>query len=763
MGPLQGLRVVDLTDDLGRFATKLLAEMGASVVRVHDGTGVAHGPAMVDASAAERGDLLDWWYEAAKQLVPLDLTTVDGAGAYRRLAARADLIVETMAPGRLAALGLDHADLVAANPTLVQVSLTPFGRTGPRAGWATTDLVTAAVSGVLSVSGTPDAAVVPWGRQSYNAACIIAALTGLACVQGARRTGTGQLVDISAQEAVSTSVEQIWFQYHYDDLQPLDKIAPRQGSLHWSRGYLVLPCKTGACMVTPTPAPQALLDWLIDEQVPGAAELVPEGQVLDLTYLPQLVGLAAGFVRTRDAKELFHDAQSRHLAWGQVQTVRDLEENEQLAFRGAFQPVPDLPAVRRNRYPIVFTATPAGVPAAPRPAVVDEVLADWAPRPTVTPVAAPASRPLEGLRVLDLSWVLAGPFGCRLLGDLGADVVKIQTTTRPLSGVNDPAHGFFSTYNRSKRSVALDMKAPGAMDVMRGLVEHADVLIENYAAGVLARWGLTWETMHAWNPRLVYVTMSGCGHEGPWSSVVSYGPTVQALCGLTALSNPPGRFDVGVGYALNDMAAGGLGALAVLAAIEARERTGEGQLVDIAQLEVGTYLVGAAVMDVLSNGRVAEPTGNRDPYATHLLDDVFATSDGEVAVTVRHEADLAAVTQATGGGLDGLAAWCAARTGTQAMTALQAAGVPAGRVQNAHLQFTDDEQLAARGFFRTMDSPVFGERPYERYAALFGASVLEPYALPPSYVGEHAFDVLGGVVGLSDDAIAEAMADGRLV
>lgn len=762
MGPLQGLRVIDLTDDLGRFATKILAEMGASVVRVHDGRGVTHGPAMADPGAAARGALLDWWYEGGKRLVPLALDTPAGAAAYRSLAASADLIVETLPPGRLAALGLDHADLAAANPALVQVSLTPFGRTGPRAGWVTTDLVTAAMSGVLSVSGTPDRAVVPWGRQSFAAASIIAALTGLSCVRGARLTGRGQLVDISAQEAVAVSVEQIWFQYHYDDLQPWDKIAPRQGSLHWSRGYLVLPCRTGACMITPTPAPQALLDWLAEEGVEGAADIVPPGEELSTAHLPAIVAAAGRFALQHDARWLFDEAQKRHLAWGQVQTVRDLEANEQLAFRGAFVPTTDVPSVRRGRYPIVFTGTPTPPPAAPQPATVDALLAEWAPRPAVTPIAAPSTKPLDGVRVLDFSWVLAGPFGCRMLGDLGADVVKLQTLTRPLSGVNDPQQGFFAVYNRSKRSVALDMKASGALDVMRRLVEHADVVIENYAAGVLARWGLTWEQMKAWNPRLVYVTMSGCGHEGPWNKVVSFGPTVQALCGLTALSNPPGRGDVGAGYALNDMAAGGLAAVSVVAALEARERTGEGQFVDIAQLEVGAYLVGSAVMDGLSNGRFAEPSGNVDPYADFVVNEVFRTVDGEVAVTVRDAADAAAVTGVIGGPVDGLAAWCAARTAAEAMTTLQAAGVPAGRVQNAHHMITDDEQLAARGFFQTFESPVFGTRTWERFPAFLSESVLEPYAIPFTYVGEHAFDVLGGVCGMSEDEITAAMADGVL-
>ncbi len=762
MGPLQSLRVIDLTDDLGRFATKLLAEMGATVVRVHDGAGVTHGPAMHAPEAAALGALLDWWYEAGKRLVPLHLASPAGSDAYRRLARGADLIIESLPPGRLAALGLDYADLSPANPRLVQVSLTPFGRTGPRAGWAASDLVMAALSGVLSICGTPEQAVVPWGRQSFAAASIVAALAGVACVRAARASGRGEFVDVSAQEAVSASIEQPWFQFHYDDKQPgFAKIAPRQGSLHWSRGYLVLPAKTGACMITPTPAPHALHQWLVEEQVPGARELVPAGETVNLTHLPALVALAAQFALRHDAKWLFDEAQKRHIAWGQVQTVRDLEANVQLAFRGAFVPARDVPSVRRGRFPIVFGATPAPQPAAPVPAALDDVLAEWAPRPPITSATAPPKRPLEGVRVLDFSWVLAGPFCCRMLGDLGADVVKLQTAARATS-VNDPAAGFYASFNRSKRSVALDMKAPGAVDLMRKLVEQADVVIENYAAGVLARWGLTWETLRTWNPRLVYVTMSGCGHEGPWNGVVSYGPTVQALCGLTALSNPPGRGDVGVGYALNDMAAGGLAALSVVAALEARERTGEGQLVDIAQLEVGAYMVGAAVMDVLSNGRAAEPNGNVDPYAEFVVNDVFKASDGELAVTARDPREAAALRAVTGAGAEGLAAWCAARSASEAMLALQAAGVPAGRVQNAQHMFSEDEQFAARGFFRTLESPVFGERAHERFPALFGASVLEPYMRAPAYVGEHNFEVLCGLCGMSDDEVAAAIADGRL-
>src|SRR4051794_25587516 len=182
-GPLGGLRVIEVSGELGRFAGKILAESGASVARVGR---PSSGPPMRDAGLSARGGLLDWWTEGGKHAVDIDLRTPEGAAAYRRLAESADLVIDTTAPGFLAELGIDHDDLAAANPRLVQVALTPFGRTGPRAGWQTSDLVTGAMAGVLSISGTPDEAIGAWGRQNLTFGSLMACITGLAGVYQSR-------------------------------------------------------------------------------------------------------------------------------------------------------------------------------------------------------------------------------------------------------------------------------------------------------------------------------------------------------------------------------------------------------------------------------------------------------------------------------------------------------------------------------------------------------------------------------------------------
>ncbi len=225
------------------------------------------------------------------------------------------------------------------------------------------------------------------------------------------------------------------------------------------------------------------------------------------------------------------------------------------------------------------------------------------------------------------------------MGDLGADILKFQTAERATL-VNSPGFPFFYVWNRSKRLMSLDMKRSEALAIIRKVVEQSDVLMENFSAGVLARWGLDYESVREWNPEIVYVTMSGPGHEGPWSNVITYAPTIHALCGLTYLSNPPGRSDVGPGFSLNDHAAGMASVVAVLAALEARRHTGEGQHIDIAQMETGTYLIGPAVLDHFANGRDAHPIGNADPFGQYCPNEVYRCGDQEeLAITCRDDDD----------------------------------------------------------------------------------------------------------------------------
>ena len=813
-GALSGLRVVDLTGDEGRFGTKLLTELGADVVRV--GTG-SPGLPLADPASAALGGVADWWYDGGKRRCRLDLSTAEGREAYRRLAAAADVVVETERPGRLAELGLDYADMSAVNPALVQVSITPFGRTGPRAHWLGSDLVAAAMGGMMALTGLADRPLNVWGRQAYNYAGFVAATSGVAAATSARSTGRGAHVDLSVHETVTGSIENLFMQYFFDDQLPLPKVAPRQGALHWLRAYDLAECTGGDggyVMITPTPTPDLLLEWMISTGAGDAEKWLGLEPAELLLSVDEVMDAVRRWIRPQDAREVWWEAQERHVAFGGVLDIAEVRANPQFAHRGFLADVlpPGAAAANGSRVsdrsasgqpgPVRVPSrlvrwSDAGragtVPPSPPASVdtpIEEVLASWAAPPTEARngdiVAGAASsgndaddrRPLDGIRVADFTWVLAGPSATKLLGDLGADVIRIQSEERSTL-VNSPDFPYYFVWNRSKRSATLDMKHPDALAAAKRLIETCDVLIENFSAGVLDSWGLDWETVHQWNPRLVYVTMSGCGHDGPWRHVISYAPTVHAVCGITHLTNFADRGDVGPGFSLNDHLAGFAAAVSTVGALYARERTGEGQRIDMAQLEVGTYAIGAAVIRQSAGVLPPRPEGNRDGIADHVPNEVYATGDGFVAVTVTEPAqwlglvglladprldDPSLVTEAARRDrrsmIDAvLGEWSAGRTAAEAADALQGAGVPAGPVQNSHQLFTDDPQHADRGFWQAVDHAVFGERTVDAFAGLWNGRRWTPRHLSPAYLGEHNFDVWADA-GYSPEEIAEGIGDG---
>ncbi len=795
-GPLATLRIIDLTGDLGRYGTKVLAEAGATVWRP---AGRGSSGRTLPGRAGAFGGVLDWWFDSAKQRIDLDLDTVTGRDGYRRLAAAADVVIESERPGRLADLGVDHADLTADNPGLVQVSVTPFGRTGSRAGWAASDLVAGALGGVLSLTGTEDEPLNSWGWQGYNFAGFVAALSALAGVRHARRHGRGQLVDISLHEVVSANIENLIMQYEYDrELEGLPTLAPRQGSRHWLGAYTVVPAASGSVMVTPTPSTESLIEWMLEHGVDEARPYQGAAPEEVLGAIDDVMATVRGFAARLDAGELFTEAQRRHVAFGEVQTVAQVADNPQFAHRALFGDI-DLGDGERVRGPwrqVRYEATPTSAPSNPDPSArsVAEVLAavatsdraavdggargraDGAGRDVGTEAAA-TEPPLAGLRVVDLSWVLAGPSATRLLGDLGADVIKVQTEERATL-VNQPEYPYYQVWNRSKRSATLDLKRPGALDHLRRLVEQADVLVENYAAGVLDRLGVGWDQVREWNPRLVYISMSGCGHDGPWSGVISYAPTIHALCGLTHLTNPEGRGDVGCGFSLNDHAAGFSAVVAVLAALHERETSGRGQHIDMAQLEIGAGLIGPALIEYFATGSGPVARGNVDGLADQVPNEVYRCVDGRhLAVTaVDDEAwcrlatvigwtgdDLGAVEERRARRADidaAVAAWAASREAEAAMTTLQEVGVAAGVVQNAADLLEHDPQHRDRGFWITTDTVGFGPRRHDRFPGHWSDSELGPYRPAPAYLGEANFEVWGDLAGLAPDAVAEGMAEG---
>ncbi|MXY80278.1 MAG: CoA transferase [Chloroflexi bacterium] len=403
-------------------------------------------------------------------------------------------------------------------------------------------------------------------------------------------------------------------------------------------------------------------------------------------------------------------------------------------------------------------------------------------------------RPLDGVRVLDFTHVLAGPFGTRVLGDLGADVVKVSTAGRSHGVGSDSARPYFAMWNRNKRALALDMATDEARRIALDLATRADVLIDNFSPGVLDRWGLTEPVLRAANPGLIVVNMSGMGAGGPWSSYVTYAPTIHALSGLTALTGVPGRDDIGIGFSYNDHAAGLHATLAVLAALEARRRDGHGQRIEVAQFETGVNFLGPTLLDLVVNGGRAEATGNHLPYdaaAPHgcypcwpLAGAVPGEEERWVAIAVMNDGQWQALRALLGdpvwardpaldtaaGRVEArdtidreMAAWTRTQDAEAVMERCQAAGVPAGVVQSGVDLTQRDPQLRASGFFTTADEEhsTIGVQHVDRLPLRFSATPIETYA-PSRLTGADTAAVLADWLGMSAEEVAAGEAAGTL-
>ena len=243
-------------------------------------------------------------------------------------------------------------------------------------------------------------------------------------------------------------------------------------------------------------------------------------------------------------------------------------------------------------------------------------------------------RPLDGIRVLDFTWVVAGPVTTRILADLGAEVIKVER--RGSLDFGDRRGGLSGTLMRGKKSLLLDLNDPRGLDLARRLAAVSDVVIDNFSARVMTNLGLDYDALVALRPDIICVRMTGFGLSGPDRDHVSYGPTLQALTGYTLLIAEPDGPPAGFGFSYSDLAGGNLGALAVLAAIWHRRRTGRGQLVDLAQLETLASVLGPVLLDRALHGGASAPVGNASQEMPGAPHGVYPCAGEErwIAITV---------------------------------------------------------------------------------------------------------------------------------
>ncbi|MBI2171512.1 MAG: CoA transferase [Chloroflexi bacterium] len=385
--------------------------------------------------------------------------------------------------------------------------------------------------------------------------------------------------------------------------------------------------------------------------------------------------------------------------------------------------------------------------------------------------------PLGGVRVLDLTWVVSGPQGSRVLADLGAEVLKIEAPGR--GDQTRRTQGMYIYFNRNKLGISLNMASEEGRGVFRELVAVSDVVMENFSAHVMERWGFGYQGLRAINPTIVYVSMPGFGHSGPYQEYQSNGPTIQALSGQSFMIGRAGMPAAGWGYSYMDHTAGYYGAMAVLQALYYRNRTGRGQFVDLAQYETACNLMGVNILDFTVNGRSQRradmPAGNRSLYPPGAPHGVYQCKgeDRWCAIAVFSEEEWAAFRRALGDPawareakfatlearlasqeeLDKhVEAWTSGLTHKEVMDRLQAVGVAAGMVQDPQQRAEEDPQLRARGHIVELEDPAGRTVRVDSLPMTVSALAHDDYRLAPQS-GEHNQHIYGQLLGMPEEQV----------
>ena len=789
---LSHLRVLDLTGPGAQYCGRLMADLGADVVKVEppSGDSARHMRPFVGREPGTERGIHFLPLNLNKRSVALDLDDNAGRRRFAALAQAADVIVDDGSAFALAEHGLDYDTLSRDNPGLVYVTITPFGLSGPYSDFLSGELIIQAVGGLMYGFGDPDArpAMAPFWP-GHQLAAQHAAFAALAAVRHRADTGRGQHVEVCMQEVLANILA--YFGRYASDGQ----INRRPGSNPTIAPTNTYPTSDGFIYMQPT-FPRhvdALFEWLDnpileDDLWKDAAFRRQNGDVLN----DIISEFSMGYTKMGFAEE----AQRRHIPTAPLMTIHDLMQDDHLAYRRFLVDV-EHPEV--GKYP-----TPGGpfrMGASPwrlyRPPPLlgqhtGEVVSEWTAKAHANggPAAKPPSvarespsigktseLPLRNIRVLDFSRVWAGPYLTRYMAELGAEVIKVESNMLP---DRQQARGPFASFsfveiNRSKRSVTLNMRSQKAIELCERLISLCDVVVENFRPGVLENWGIGYERQRELNPGIIYLSMPGMGIDGPRASELAFGQSLLAYTGAMGIwAQPESPGITRPKVPLPDFYGAATGAFAALSALELRDRTGRGQMIELAQLEALVATMGTAFLDYSFNGQVAEAAGNYDPNAAPH--DVFPClgHDAWCAIAcytdeqwrnlrgAMEEPDWAAEPKFDT--LDGrlanlaelnarLSEWTSDMTARQTMLQLQRAGVPAGIVASGE-DLYHDLNLRARDYVATVDHrPVSGihEHPGATVRLRDTPSrVIGP--CPP--LGAHNAHYFGDLLGLTPGEIA---------
>ena len=528
------------------------------------------------------------------------------------------------------------------------------------------------------------------------------------------------------------------------------------------------------------PYSRRLMEWVFDEGFCDEATrdqnwidffmLIYTGQA-DPEGLSGAQDSIAAFTATKTKAELMAGNEERRLLIAPIATTKDIVESEHLAARGFFEDVPEVGCVFPGRFakstvPLTYLGSPPQLGQH-----TDEVIGNLERRPVAPPPVepAPTRRPLEGLKVLDFTWAIAAPMATRNLADHGATVVRIESEGRmdvirnagPF--VNDETHpdntAQYHSANAGKYLLSLDLSNQAAMAVVWDLVEWADVIIEAFTPKAMANWGLDYQSLKERKPEIVMLSSCLMGQTGPMNMYPGFGNLAGALSGFYEITGWPDRPPTGPFLAYTDYTAPRFTVTALMAAVDHRNRTGEGVYVDLSQHESALHLLGPALLDQAVNGRTATRSGNiSDRYAVH---GVYPTvgDDKWIAIVCQDDTAQEELSELIGSRqLDdsAIAEWASSQDRFELQDLLQSRGIAAHVVVDSEDALADP-QLTHRNHFRRVPQAYSGETCIEGSHYQMSRTPSEAlWGGPP--IGEHTFEVLSEMLGYSSDKIADLAA-----
>lgn len=758
---LAGLRIIDLSQGLAApFAAKLLGDLGADVIKIEPPEGDRarrRGPFPSDAVDPEASAPF-LYANTAKRSIVLDPNSEADRQLRDRLIADVQIVIAGEPEPRLAERGLGFDDLRALNPAIILTTVTGFGSDGPYADWRWNNLIACAIGGFSHLCGRAEREPLQLGGSipetltgAYAAVATLIAVRG----QQTQAQPTAEHVDVSVLEAAVNMALLLTQRYEYTG-----DLGERRADIGPAPSF-ILPTNDG--YVGANTLTQA--QWEVMCQFFGRPELVDDPRFGDawsrVANSRNLADELAALTRERSADDIFHEAQAWRIPFGLIPDLNDaltLLPHRERGFLFEF----DHPRAGRVRMPgipwLFGDQRPAGTPTPTLNQHGDAIRAgdDWRSdrhdetSPPAQPSNQPAERPLEGLRVIDLSMFMSGPMTTMIFADAGADVIKVESVQRIdgwRAGGSADIPEFWETapqfnwVNRNKQGITLNLTDERGADVIRTLVKDADIIVENYTPRVMGNFGLAWDDLRALNPELIMLSMPGFGLTGSWTNYTAFANTTEQMSGLPHLTGYADDQPIFSGTTGGDPLAGVMGALALLSALERRRRLqaqGEpgGCHIDLSQTETATAYTGDALTAFAISGRDPGRVGNFHPQmAPHNTYRCQPDDSGErwVAIACPDDATFAALAETCGhpewaqeGGrwrsladrrrsLDELDAtiteWTRERDAKEVMRRLQAAGVPAATVYHG-LDLLEDEQLRARNFFITQEHRYAGRKRY---------------------------------------------------